>query len=143
MSLTVLIEQFQGIMHSMKEELKLMKSGSAIVNAASVAGVRGVDRTAAYCASKHGVLGLTRACAKDYGPRGVRINGVAPGYIDTPKSQGTFVGPEADAQKIANSMPIARTTTPQEVANVVCFLLSDQASYVTGSIYGVDGGWDA
>ncbi|SMR60962.1 unnamed protein product [Zymoseptoria tritici ST99CH_1E4] len=130
-----------GVMHCMKAELKWLKSGSAIVNAASVGGTRGFVGSAAYCASKHGVIGLTRASAKDFGPRGIRIDCIAPGYIDTPMQRAAVAGKEDRIGAFDAGLPIGRVADAEEAAKVVCFLLSDESSYVTGSVYDVDGGY--
>lgn len=83
-------------MHCIKTEVKYMKAGTSIVNAASSAGLRGVSRCAAYCASKHGVIGLTRVAAKDFGSRGIRVSAIAPGYVITPLTakMGASLGPK-------------------------------------------------
>jgi len=100
----------------------------------------GFPGSAAYGATKHGVIGLTRSAAKENGKRNVRVNAVAPGSIETPllkKAQ------EANPEE-GNDMPVAikRTGTAEEMANVIAFLVGPESSYTTGSVYGADGGWD-
>jgi len=133
-----------GIMHCMKEELKLMKpdSGCNIVNAASVAGLSGYPGAGPYCASKHGVIGLTRTVAKEVAHKGIRINCVAPGAVDTPllANAEQAVGVEL-AESRRQMLPIPRKADPIEVAKVFEFLLSDAATFVTGSTWTVDGGY--
>ena len=120
----------------------LLEQGGAIVNIASVAAVQGVPYNAAYGASKAGVVGLTQALAAEYAKRGIRVNCVCPGGVMTPMTQAGFnveggIDPALMA-RIAPLMP--RVGKPEEIAGVVAFLASDEAAYVTGSAYRIDGG---
>ena len=129
-------------MHSLKAQLPHLQPGSSIVNAASIAGIRGLTSSSVYCTSKHAVRGLTKACAKDYAPKGVRINAVAPGFTDTPMLRASAAGrEEAVGQWLNFVCPMGRMGQPEEVAKVTLFLLSEEASYVTGQTWSVDGGW--
>ena len=112
--------------------------GGAIVNVSSVFGDRGLPARAAYTASKHGVRGLTRSAAADWATRGIRINELQPGVISTPMiAEG---GEEENAQ-IAQTIPSKRLGNPAEVAGPIAFLLSEDASYITGAHLAVDGGF--
>jgi NAD(P)-dependent dehydrogenase (short-subunit alcohol dehydrogenase family) len=119
----------------------LRGGGGAIVNIASALGVIGGAGGAAYVASKHGVVGLTKACALDYAKRGIRVNAVAPGLIETPLLEGWI--DDATKQHLRGLHPVGRLGTAREVAELACFLLSSAASFITGSVHMVDGGWSA
>jgi meso-butanediol dehydrogenase / (S,S)-butanediol dehydrogenase / diacetyl reductase len=115
------------------------KSG-AIVNTASVAGIRGSIGLSAYNAAKHGVVGLTRAAALEFAPAGVRVNCVCPGIIDTPLVATAFGATEEIRETMHRFHPLGRMGKPIEVAKCVLFLASDDASFVTGHALVVDGG---
>lgn len=127
-----LVDIVKGVMHCIKAEVKHMKAGASIVNAASVAGISGAPNMAAYCASKHGVVGLTRVAAKDFGKRGIRVNAIAPGYVKSPMTAKIKeVAGDQVEQMSAQFSALGRVAEPEEMASVIAFLLSDDASYVS------------
>ena len=115
--------------------------GGAIVNTASMSGRRGLPGQSAYAASKHAVIGLTKVAAGEAGPLGVRINAVCPGLVQTPMLQGLIdeAGPEI-VDMMVSRVPLGRMAQADEVANLVTWLLSDEASYLNGEDISVDGG---
>ena len=135
-----------GVFLSLKHEIVAMlrNGGGAIVNNASVAGLIGFPGVALYVASKHAVLGLTKAVALEYATQGIRVNAVSPGAIETPMFDRftAALGAESHHQ-IAALHPMGRTGRPEEIATAVLWLCSDQASFVTGQSLAADGGWTA
>ncbi|KAI7781197.1 3-oxoacyl-(acyl-carrier-protein) reductase [Diaporthe eres] len=131
-----------GMMYCLRAELSRVVDGGSIVNVASIHGTKGFARHAAYDASKHGVIGLTKAAAQENGPREVRVNAVAPGSIYTPLMQKHWdlSGRPADAP-FDEPSAFQRHGTAEEVANVIVFLLGPESTFVSGSVYAVDGAW--
>jgi len=135
----------KGVWLCMKYEvIQMLKQGGggAIVNTSSVAGLVGFSGITPYTASKHGIAGLTKAVALEYATSGIRVNAVCPGVIDTPMIERFASDPQVRAQLLSQE-PVNRLGTPQEVANAVAWLCSDEASFMTGIPMPVDGGFVA
>lgn len=124
-----------------RSALKVMKPGAAIVHIASIFGLRGSVGSGAYAVSKAAMVGLTRQMATDYGPQGIRVNAVAPGLIQTPLTRERIESDKVFRKRMVETTPFPRVGRPEDIAAAVSFLASDDASFVSGHILVVDGGW--
>lgn len=115
-----------------------LSRGASIVNVSSISGIRGSAQQSVYCATKFGLIGMSKSLALELGPRGIRVNCVAPGYIDTPSNAGIVKGGEA-VEKMRLGNALERLGTPEEVADVVAFLFGEEARYVNGAVLEIDG----
>jgi len=137
----VIAVNLSGVFYGMRYQIPaILKSGGGnIVNMASILGKVGFAGSAAYVAAKHGVIGLTEAAAVDYGTKGIRINAVGPGFIKTPLVESSM--DEASRNALVALHPMGRLGESSEVAELVLWLSSEKASFVTGAYYNVDGGY--
>jgi len=143
----VLGVNLNGVFYGMSEVLRAMRAqgSGAIVNCASVGGIRGIGNQSGYAASKHGVVGLTRNSAVEYGQYGIQINAIAPGAIMTPMVEGSLrqMGGddwEAVGKKFVEPNPMKRFGKPEEVAALVAFLLSGESGFINSAVVTIDGG---
>ncbi|WP_040545660.1 SDR family NAD(P)-dependent oxidoreductase [Salipiger bermudensis] len=141
----VLTVNLSGTFHvaqGVARRLKTAGKTGAIVNVASTSGLVASENRAAYVSAKHGVVGLTKQLALDLGPVGIRVNAVAPGVIRTPMTELYFSDPDM-IDRLRRAYPLGRAGAPEEVAEVIAFLASERARYVTGTVVPVDGGYTA
>jgi len=140
----VIAINLSGVLYGMRYQVPAIlaagASEGAIVNMASIHGAVAAPGSAAYTAAKHGVVGMTKNAAAEYGAQGLRVNAIGPGYIDTPL---LAAAPKEVVSGLEAKHPLGRLGTAEEVANVTTFLLSDKASFMTGSYVLVDGGYTA
>lgn len=139
---TVVDTNLKGTFYTMKLASKLMlkKRAGRIINISSVVGVHGNAGQANYAASKAGVIGMTKSAAKELGKRGITVNAVAPGFIETDMTAALSDAVKAECAK---TIPMNKFGTAENVADAVCFLASDRAAYITGNVILVDGGMGA
>lgn len=135
----------KGVWLCMKFEIEKMlkQGGGSIVNCSSIAGIVGFTQLPAYVASKHGVVGLTESAALEYATKGIRVNAVCPGIIQTPMFDRFTGGDPSAVEAMKQQAPMGRTGEPKEIADAVIWLSSNKASYVTGQAIAIDGGWTA
>ena len=141
--LQVIDINLNGVFFCMRYQIPQMlkQGGGVIINMSSILGTDAFEKTSAYTASKHGVVGLTKTAALEYAQKGIRVNTVAPAFIKTPMVTEGFSDEELEGIRALHAM--GRLGKPQEIADMVTFLCSDKASFVTGGYYLVDGGYSA
>ncbi len=127
-----------GVFHCCKYAAEVLRDGGRIVSIASVAGLVGIHGQANYAAAKAGVIGMTRSLAKEFARRGITVNAIAPGVVQTPMLGE--IKPEVMAEYL-KQIPVGRLAQPEDIANVVLFLASEETGYVTGQVVPVTGGW--
>lgn len=139
----VMSVNLDGVMHGSRAALPHLKeTGGSIINIASIYGLVAGPGSTAYAASKGGVVNFTRTVATDYAAEGVRCNAVCPGFVRTPMTDD-FLEDDEFYNFVRTETPMARVAEPHEIASVIAFLASDDASYITGAAVPVDGGWTA
>ncbi len=151
-TLSQTVEEFQRVLNihmtgaflvSREAARAMGERGGAIVNLSSIAGVVGLPRRNAYGAAKAGVISMTRSMACEWAQHGIRVNAVAPGFTATALVQKLEQGGSINRKRIESRIPMGRMAKPEEIAEAIFFLASPMASYITGAVLGVDGGWEA
>ena len=133
-----------GVFYCMQEEIRRMSgSGGSIVNISSIAGKRGLPNQAAYTASKHGVIGLTRVAAQEVARYNIRVNAVCPVYTETPLFSPMIADNPSRAEKMLERIPMRRFGQPRDIADAIVWLCSDQSRFITGQAINLDGGMTA
>lgn len=141
----VLAVNLTGVYLGMKFGIAAMlkTGGGSVINTSSVAGLVGFPAVAAYCASKGGVIQLTKSAALDYARQGIRVNAICPGVIETPMVQKVAETAPAMIEMVKEQTPAGRMGAPEEVASMALFLASDESAFCTGAVFVIDGGWVA
>ncbi|PSN59852.1 NAD(P)-binding protein [Corynespora cassiicola Philippines] len=128
----------KGVFNVTRAAIPHLSEGSTFVNVSSISGIRPSAMQSVYCTTKYGLIGFSKCMALELGPRGIRTNVVAPGYIDTPTNAGIVKGGEA-VERMINGNALGRLGTPEEVADVVAFLMGEESRYVNGAVVEIDG----
>jgi len=136
---SLLTTNLKGMFNITRACIPHLESGASFVNVSSVAGLRPTAGFAVYCASKYGVIGFSKCMALELGPKGIRTNIVAPGYINTPTNAMVMAGKEA-VESMEKKVACGRMGTPEEVADVVIFLFGEESRYMNGSVVEINGG---
>ncbi|KAF2490624.1 NAD(P)-binding protein [Lophium mytilinum] len=129
----------RGLFNVTRAVIPHLSPSASFVNVSSISGLRPTATHAIYCATKYGIIGFSKSMALELGPRGIRTNIIAPGYIDTPTNAGVVKGGEF-ITKMENGNALGRMGTPEEIAEVVMFLFSEESRYMNGSVVEIDGG---
>ncbi|KAL1855816.1 hypothetical protein VTK73DRAFT_8466 [Phialemonium thermophilum] len=137
----VLGVNLRGVFHCLRAQIPAIADGGSIVNVSSVAGVIGMPGGAAYCASKHGVVALTRCAAAEVAARGIRVNAICPGVIKTPMVDEITGTNGQGLDQMCEPQLLKRAGEPREIAALAGFLLGDESRFTTSSLYTCDGGW--
>lgn len=140
----VIRTEMTGVFYAMKPVLRQMLrqgQGGSIVNVGSASGITPLKHQCAYTAAKAGMFNFTRAAALEYGPDRIRINGVAPGEVFNDALRALMDAEPESAEAVVSHTPAGRLAKPEDIAGLICFLATDAASYITGSVIAVDGAW--
>jgi NAD(P)-dependent dehydrogenase (short-subunit alcohol dehydrogenase family) len=139
----ILRVHLNGTFVASREAARVMPGGSAILNVSSIAGITGLPRRNAYGAAKAGIVAMTKSMACEWAGRGIRVNAIAPGFVGTALVRKLEADGRVDRGRLERRIPLGRLAEPAEIAEAAWFLCSPAASYITGSVLSVDGGWSA